>query len=33
MVVLQISQNSQENSCGTGFSCELCKISKNTFFS
>ena len=41
-VFLEISQNSQENTCardsflikvsGTGFSCEICEISKNTFF-
>ena len=28
---LEISQNSQEN-YGTGFSCEFCEITKNTFF-
>ena len=43
MVFLEISQNSQENICARAsflinetlaqvFSCEFCKISKNTFF-
>ena len=45
-VLLEISQNSKENTCARGaacnfikketlaqvFSCEFCKISKNTFF-
>ena len=42
-VLLEISQNSQENTCGRVsflikltlaqvFSCEFCEISKNTFF-
>ena len=35
-VFLEIAQNSQENTCerasGTGVSCEVCKISKYTFF-
>ena len=38
MVFLEISQNSQENTCARGetlglvFSCEFCEISKNTIF-
>ena len=31
-VFLEISQNSQENTCAQAFSCEFCEISKNTFF-
>ena len=39
-VLLEISQNSQENTCArvsfirkeTLFSCEFCEVSKNTFF-
>ena len=31
-VFLEISQNSQENTCAQVFSCEFCEISKNTFF-
>ena len=30
-VFLEISQNSQENTCAQVFSCEFCEISKNTF--
>ena len=30
MVFLEISQNSQENTCDSLF-CEICEISKNTF--
>ena len=31
-VFLEISQNSQENTCAQVFSCEFCKISKSTSF-
>ena len=31
-VFLEISQNSQENTCAQVFSCEFCEISKKTFF-
>ena len=29
---LDISQNSQENTCARAISCEFCEISNNTFF-
>ena len=31
-VFLEISQNSQESNCAQVFSCEVCEIFKNTFF-
>ena len=31
-VFLEISQNSQENTCAKVFFCEFCEICKNTFY-